>query len=89
MLRTKEVSLNFVVLASSRTVETQRKTGFGLLAIVRAAGARATTQTGQVCDSALLAWWCATAAAAVHSVSSRHVNAANFVSVRIPRRKFQ
>jgi len=89
MLRTNGISLNFAGLASVRTVETQRKTGFGVLATVRAAGARATTQTGQVCDSALLAWWCATAAAAVHTVSSRHVNAANFVSVRIPRRKFQ
>ena len=55
MLRTNGISLNFAGLASNRTVETQRKTGLGVLATVRAAGARATTQTGQVCDSALLA----------------------------------
>lgn len=89
MLRTNGISLNFAGLASIRTVETQRKTGFGVLVIVAAAGARATTQTGQVCDSALLAWWCAAAATAVHNVSSRHVNAAIFVSERIPRTKFQ
>ena len=55
MLRTNGISLNFAGLASNRTVETQRKTGLGVLATVPAAGARATTQTGQVCDSALLA----------------------------------
>lgn len=60
-----------------------------MLGVTIAAGARATTQTGQVCDSALLAWWWATAAAAIHTVSSRHVNAANFLSARIPHNKFQ
>jgi len=49
-----------------------------------AAAARATTQTGQVCDSALLEWWCATTAAAVHTISSRHSSAAIFTSERIP-----
>jgi hypothetical protein len=56
MLRTKEVSLNLAGLVSGRTVDTQKKTGLGLPAAVGAAVARATTQTGQVCDSALLAW---------------------------------
>jgi len=89
MVGTNGVSLDFALTVWGRTVETQRKTGLGLPTAVRAAGARATTQTGQVCDSALLAWWCATTAAAVHTVSSRHSSPANFVSERIPRKKFQ
>jgi len=53
------------------------------------AAARATTHSGQVCDSALLEWWCATTAAAVHTISSRHNSAAIFINERIPHNGFQ
>jgi len=57
--------------------------------VAAAATARAATQTGHVTDSALLAWWCATTAAADHKVSSRHSNAAIFVPGRMTRYEIQ
>jgi len=65
------------------------KTGLSALVGTITATARAATQTGQVTDSALFAWWCATTATADHKVSSRHSNAAIFATERIPHYKIQ
>ena len=76
-------------MGSSRTVESATKTGLGPLAVVVAAGVRATTQTGHVRDSALFAWWCATTATADHKVSTRHRNAAILATERIPHSRLR
>ena len=83
-MRAKPIGLYFAGLGSSRIVERQRKTGFGLSAIVVAAGVRAMTQTGQVRDSVLFEWWWATTASADHNVSNKHKHAVTFASDRIP-----
>lgn len=67
-------------------VESTTKTGLGPLAlvVVVAAGARAATQTEQVSESLPFEWWCATTAAADHTVSSRHSNASALLVKTFP-----
>jgi hypothetical protein len=67
----------------SGTVESAMKTGLARPAVAVAAGVRATTQTGQVSDSALLEWWCVATARADKKISTRHSNATAFLANRI------